>query len=481
MSDSLAGFGPPEPAHDLSGFGPVEEAPGALESGLRGAAQGATLGFADELTGAGEAALDRLMGAHADIVSLYKQHRDESRAKYKAAQEANPTAYGAGELGGGLATALVPGLGAGGVLAQGAKMAALGAASGLGHSEAEDARGLIGDAAVSGLVGGAAGAGGALIGKGLGALGNRLAPGLQDSADVATARSVGLSRAEIAAQKASGELGDTVGNLRDEGVATALTTPGKAAERIRGRIDELNAGRVGTLKELDNTTLGKTAQVHMPDGSVANVQGSGITGHSLADTLQEQLDTLRTNPNRTGAQEAFLGKAIRQYRALGDEPISFDQAEQYVRGFGKDAGAGLSGVRNDAVGALRDQLFDRASTVDPGAGDALREAGQAVSRLRNVADAASPAAGADAQIPHSVAGLGFRVAKTYGNSLKGSLFDRLAQVARTNPQALGKWGSYLAAAAQRGPAALASTHFALSQTDGSYAAQARAALDGGNE
>lgn len=77
---------------------------GILESLLRGGAQGASMGFADELTAAGEAAFTD---------KTYDQARAESRANYEAAQKSNPLAYGAGEFGGGAATALVPGLNVG--------------------------------------------------------------------------------------------------------------------------------------------------------------------------------------------------------------------------------------------------------------------------------------------------------------------------------------------------------------------------------
>ena len=151
------------------------EAPGVGESLLRGAAQGATLGFADELTGAGEAGLDKLTGKNPDksLLDLYKQHRDESRANYDAAAKTNPIASTIGNLGGSIlpavATAgLAPAVeGAGlaanvgrGVMAGGA----FGVASGLGNSTAGTLGGQLGDAyegakggAITGGVLGAAG------------------------------------------------------------------------------------------------------------------------------------------------------------------------------------------------------------------------------------------------------------------------------------------------------------------------------------
>lgn len=146
-----------------------------LESGLRGAAQGASFSTADELTGAGQTALEAAKGnvplTMDDIVEMYKKKRDESRTAYKAAEEANPATYIGGEIAGGATTsALIPGLGAGkllqagsrglGALAlQGAKTGATaGALVGLGQSEGTTPQEQLQDVAMgagSGAIGGA--------------------------------------------------------------------------------------------------------------------------------------------------------------------------------------------------------------------------------------------------------------------------------------------------------------------------------------
>lgn len=125
----------------------------ALESGLRGLAQGASLGFADEITGG----LESLRGD-----KTYEQARDESRANYHKAEDDNPLTYGAGQLGGGAATMLVPGAGV-------AKLAGLGAAAGLGNSEADN----IGDQAVDTLKGAGIGLAASAI-PGIGSMGKNV-------------------------------------------------------------------------------------------------------------------------------------------------------------------------------------------------------------------------------------------------------------------------------------------------------------------
>lgn len=69
------------------------------EAAGRGALQGLSLGFGDELYGAGAGAVDFLKGEGFN----YSTNRDEARAANDRAREAHPGAYLAGEIGGGVA------------------------------------------------------------------------------------------------------------------------------------------------------------------------------------------------------------------------------------------------------------------------------------------------------------------------------------------------------------------------------------------
>lgn len=128
----------PDAPHDIVHIPDLMVSPdiSKTESALRGAAQGATLGFADELAGAGETAGKTLLGDEQieDIVKNYKKHRDESRKNFKLAEETNPKTYLAGNVGGGLATALVPGASA---LTGIGGMALAGGVAGLGTSDSD--------------------------------------------------------------------------------------------------------------------------------------------------------------------------------------------------------------------------------------------------------------------------------------------------------------------------------------------------------
>lgn len=134
------------------------------EAAVRGAIQGASLGFADEITGAASAAFKTITGPKklTDIVDTYKEERDASRQAYKAAEEQNPASYIGGEVAGTVGTMFVPGLNVAkgaSLAAQAGKAAAAGAASALGSSEADNIKDTAKDVAVgAGLGAGTVGA-----------------------------------------------------------------------------------------------------------------------------------------------------------------------------------------------------------------------------------------------------------------------------------------------------------------------------------
>lgn len=165
--------------------------PGYLESAARGLAQGGSLGFADEITGAVESAFTD---------KPYEQARNESRANYKRAQEANPATYTTSEIGGGLATAFVPGAN----IAKGASLgkaalqaAALGAGTGAGYSDADNIKDLAIDTGIGAGIGGALGAGAhaasPYLQKGI----EKFAGRADDLADRFGARAIGAERGTV--------------------------------------------------------------------------------------------------------------------------------------------------------------------------------------------------------------------------------------------------------------------------------------------
>lgn len=122
----------------------------SAESFARGAIQGATLGFADEISGAFESALSD---------KPFEQARNESRQNFEAAQQANPNAYIIGEVGGGIASTFATG----GLSAGYRGAAIVGGMAGIGFSNRTGSA-LLKDAAI----GASFGMAGEKVAKGIG-------------------------------------------------------------------------------------------------------------------------------------------------------------------------------------------------------------------------------------------------------------------------------------------------------------------------
>lgn len=178
------------------------EGPDGLRSGILGYAQGGTGGFADEI-GGGLASLfmkgsDVKLGAGAKLAAddtpevraakmeatvdeqsrpgKYTLVRDAMRRENELAQKNHGAEYLTGNIAGGLSTApLLPGAGAK-TFAQMLKAGAgVGAAAGLGSSNADLLEGEVGGALADTALGGVLGAGAGALGYGVGKLGSKIA------------------------------------------------------------------------------------------------------------------------------------------------------------------------------------------------------------------------------------------------------------------------------------------------------------------
>lgn len=140
-----------------------------LEAAGRGALQGATLGFSDEIYGAYKGAEAALKGQ--DYSQAYKEARDSERQKFKELRKKHPYLFTGAELAAGL---VVPGgaalKGAKGIKEAAKATAKLGAvegtAAGAGYSEEDTAADVARDALIGGAIGTATGGilGGAIAG-----------------------------------------------------------------------------------------------------------------------------------------------------------------------------------------------------------------------------------------------------------------------------------------------------------------------------
>ena len=206
MADDFKDLGFEESSFDDLGFEPEsggdslpqpKTAPTKLESLSKGAQQGVSFGFSDELAGLIGRGLEMLPGSstsqdealRAQGFKLpespsYKSIRDAERAELAAAEQTNPASFIAGNIAGGIATGAVAGLNTvkgatnyAKILDAARKAGIAGTIAGTGTSTAEDVAGLARDAATGGALGFATGGliqaapGAALTGAGIGALG----------------------------------------------------------------------------------------------------------------------------------------------------------------------------------------------------------------------------------------------------------------------------------------------------------------------
>lgn len=178
--DTITKDNSPEPIKKSSWRDTITKEPSKTESVVRGGVQGATLGLSDEIVGVAKGLLAGFNKKVSDLSKgpadpgdattaetfsrAYTEGRDEDRAANKAAEQANPKSYLAGQIGGSALSLLVPG----GVAARtGTTLAKAGSAAGraaveggvggFGFSEAKG-MGLVDDtlagAALGGVIGG---------------------------------------------------------------------------------------------------------------------------------------------------------------------------------------------------------------------------------------------------------------------------------------------------------------------------------------
>jgi hypothetical protein len=286
--------------YGLSGMVTGQQQPqtGSVESIGRGLLQGATLNFSDEITGA----IESLFSS-----KTYEQARDESRANNSQARQAHPFLYGGGELAAGIGTAFVPGLN----VAKGASlgksiagMAAQGAASGLGSSDASlvganrDIAGAAKDTAKGAVIGGVIGG----VAHGIG----RLVKGAPDKAIEDRAAAV------VRGEGTKGSATVTARKLlaRDgEGVDSALTEKFKSELANTDKPITLSKVMRAPAKEVLPIIEERAEQVGSkldPIYEAFNKKEGGMSMHNFINHIDETVAELKGKPLNEKAIEAYL-------------------------------------------------------------------------------------------------------------------------------------------------------------------------------
>lgn len=422
-----------------------------LESGVRGAAQGLTFGLADEATGALEAMFTD---------KSYSQARDESRKAYEDAQRSNPGTYLAGDIGGGIATAFVPGLGflnagKGARLAEVAGKGALqGALGGFGRSQGDAGTQAL-DTITGAALGGATGAAAYKVGDLLSKAGDTT----QDVADRFTIRSLGGTKKQI--EKLGDKAGDVADLARTEGISTLFGSSQATADKA----DDFIAGINNQMRPIYEQSADST----LATGELLKRIESKIDEYALDPGKAEVVRELRRlrkniagtgkvgfNPSDLGSFRKDMGEQIRDFTATGAT---------------KTAKKNLYGILGDAE-------MEQIAKVNPGLRDANKELFRKkhlARLLEDMADSGASRSAANNEIGlnswqagimgaaatgEPVSGVlsmaGREVVKRYGDQMGGIILDKIAKGMK-NP----KFAALFEKAAQRGPNAVLALHQAL--------------------
>lgn len=498
---------------------------GTGESLLRGAGQGLSLGFLDELAGAAASPLGAIKeaGKYVGIepnrmskeVKDYIKARDAMRAGNSQAAEEHPYAYYGGDLAGGLALPLGSVLGGATKGARALQAAGLGGAAALGSTSTQDVGGQAKDVGIGAALGGTitplAENAGNLIKKGLNI-------GL-DVPEVVSNRY--LANPEAVNSAASKEqlgqrLADTLGEVR--GDTGALNNSALAAlPSHRAPVQEFSVtDAVSTLRsfkdseahqladKLEREASERMGDLSMQHGNFLNAQEM----HEVKKTLQgmgnwksalPQHEAARAN-QESGKLNQILRDVSPEYaQGMADTSANIQVKQNLANKFairpdrGKESGFAPTDRTYSAMNDIvRANKFDRQNVLNDlssqgygnmtediqntAAKDLLSGSGRTAGSRKAVMGAALggglghmtgiPGAGWVGSALGSVAG---GAADKYGPQAGKKILDAGVALQKLSSSPMGqKFVAPIQKAAQQGPMAFSVTHFLMQQTEPEY-------------
>lgn len=432
--------------------------PSKLESGALGAVDSASLGFADEIYGGVKGGLQALTGPR-DFADTYEEARNEARDKFKNAEQANPGSYLTGQLGGGLATALIPGVGlakGAGLAANVARGAALGGTAGIGASTSDD---FTKDA---------------LLGAGLGAAGGAVAGSIPKIAESA---GKGLSKLsgkldDTVEQMGRNALGGTLAESRkfapgvgkqmfEEGYVTPFASKEEIAKRLGSKVGNLadeNASLVGSI-ENQSARLETSEMLNSAKQRIADLYEAGE--YNKAEALEKLYSNLKSKIPSSVKPSVF--ETIKR-----DSQKAFETTASSAA---KEAGRDMATIQ-------RESLETGLKGIAPEIGEQYASRNQQMSRLIPALDAAEGAAEKESRQsigrfldPQRVGPELYK--STLGPQKVGWALNKLSNAVNAAPQNFGRFAPVLQQAAQRGNHSLAVTNYLLQQKEPEYREQIR--------
>lgn len=396
--DAPAAAPKPPPGFELDGAPVIQPVggPSVLESAGRGFMQGGTYGFADELAGAADAARSLPSGAQTlasalspgvaglvslaapdtprsedtgDLLRTYLKARDAARAQTHAAEEANPKSFLAGSFAGAAASPGPKGLGAGRLAKQGAMY---GAASGLGGSEADLAKGEILPTLVNTAVSAGTGAILAPVASGLSArFGRFLKEKSQENALKAVGARAGI--ADVLGNEGVRTADDArqLGQLAiDQGLVPPLSTAADVAERTGFALEKQGARIEGVLQDANKTgpadfqhAAWRAAQSAMgPNGLTTEAISKSGPAQSLIEKLLAQ----------EGQDASF--SALNRFKSDAYKGINYGAEPSLSTGLQQDVARGIRS-------SIEEQIAER---LGPEAADELVSANRAYGGLSKI-------------------------------------------------------------------------------------------------
>jgi hypothetical protein len=488
---------------------PAPNTPTAPESALGGAQQGVTFGFADEAKGA----IDALLGktgklfleegttnpyADKSMSENYTAGRDEARKEYEAQAKANPTAFMAGNIAGGI---MVPGIGAGKVLAKAgmtpgvaqslAKTGIEGAVAGLGGAEGS----AVDQLQATGIGGGLGAAGtlaGTAVNKGVSAVSNATGRAADFFTEVASGvNRTQKQREELAEMIASGKIrpGEAGRLIREKDLLKL--SPGKTSDKIREYLETTVRPRLDSLKNnaanIDPAQL--ASKIRAKAGKYTDEESASIRNR-LTNTAKQYDKRVETSPYiYSGARPEGIPNIPATEIAAAKTRVGKDVDNFLSTASRKQAGKDMYGVYaeelKDAVErgagpksrAAFEDLNKQSHLLIPAQESALEraanQAGITPTSLRGAgygllgAAGGYQASGEDSSALGNMAkgfAAGF-VGRKYGPSVAAKSLGKVEKMMQQG----GKFQAVLQKAFERGgPAAVNSTHYLLMQSDPEY-------------
>lgn len=342
---------------------PPPAPPSMGESLARGAGQGATLGFGDEINAGVQALGIKALGqtgADKSLGQLYRENRDTFRRENDAAKKEHPYVYGAGQIAGGAPLALATG--GGGTARLIGTSAALGGATGLGESTAADVGGMALDAGKGAAIGAAIPAAVTGLGRAVPAATSALRKGAIDTARRILVNKTGsLSAARALPAEA-------VQEVLDSGVIKPFGTSAGAAERLQGLRETVGDQYGQIVKALEGAGITgpdaqALAQKYAAAGGAAGATSMNPTVPAVYASAAEQVAAKPTTGGRLGLSQgeqlkrSLQGMAKSAYKKM--EPGEVGQAHEA------------------AASMMRQAIEDEIAQQAPNAGPVAQEAAAA--------------------------------------------------------------------------------------------------------